>query len=61
MTRLICGILRSVVCDHSWISWLEIWFSTSYMCGLGKLYSSPGLGVLVCEMDRGRAAAALGG
>lgn len=28
---------------------------------LGKLYSSPGLSVLVCEMDRGRAAAALGG
>lgn len=28
---------------------------------LDKFYSSPSLSVLVCEMDRGRVAAALGG
>lgn len=40
VTCLICGILRSVVCDHGWISWLEICFSISHMCGLRQaLYS----------------------
>ena len=36
--------------------------SPFHICvALGKLYSSPGLSVLVCEMDRGRVAAELGG